>query len=384
MTGLIRSVEVEILLEEFYKQDIQTPQYIERRYFLEEETSYQVNGITQSGKSYLIKHTLLAHKKNSYLYIDCNDLRINVENLNKILTRFCNQNDIKIVALDNYKNTIALPKVKQLLIASVEHFDYPELETIKLYPLEYEGFLAFEQRYDESALNHFFQLGGLPAMHRVTAQERPRYIQKSFHYALSEIGFDIFALAVNLMTQKVSAFMLYERLKTTRKISKDKLYTNLDTLLSQGYLHQLPKYDHAKAIKKLYLCDISIKNAFSTQKHFGRLFENMVYLEMLKKEFELYYDEDIDFYLPSQNRVVLCMPFGNQEALFKKVEKIEGFLITHGVKQVEVVTMTNESSLQHPFVHVEMIPFSVWALTEGEDDAEEPQNTKISFGDLLS
>lgn len=376
---------MEILLEEFYKQDLQTPQYIERRYFLEEETSYQLNGITQSGKSYLIKHTLLGYKKSSYLYIDCNDLRIDVSELNKSLTRFCNQNDIKTVALDNYREEITLPKVKQLIIACAEHFGYPDLETMTLYPLDYEGFLAFESRYDESALNHFFQLGGLPGMHRISAQERVRYLQRSFQDALSEIGFDILQLAANLMTQKVSAFMLYERLKAKRKISKDKLYSNLESLVTQGYLHQLGKYAHLKATKKLYLCDIAIKNALSTQKHFGRLFENMVYLEMLKQGFELYYEEEIDFYLPQQNRVVLCMPFGNQEALFKKIEKIEAFIITHGVTKVEVVTMSNESTLQHPFVPVEMIPFSVWALTEGEED-ETLQHTsnRISFEHLLS
>jgi len=374
---------MEILLEEFYRQDLHTPQYIERRYFLEEK-SYQVNGISQSGKTALIKHTLLGYKKSSYLYIDCNDLRIDVVQLNETLTRFCNQNDITAVALDNYREEIALPKVKQLIIASVDHYDYPDLTTMKLYPLDFEGFLAFEPRYDESALNHFFQLGGFPAMHRVSSEERVRYIQRSLKGALTDIGFDIILLATNLMSQKVSAFMLYERLKTTRKVSKDKLYTNFEQLTTQGYLYQLEKLNHAKAVKKLYLCDTSLKNALSTQKHFGRLFENMVYLEMVKKEFVLYYEEEIDFYIPEQNRVVLCMPFGNQEALFKKVEKLEGFIITHSVTKVEVVTMTNESSLQHPFVTVEMIPFSVWALTEGEEDAEndEPTPTRISFDDL--
>ncbi len=360
---------MEILLEEFYRQDLHTPQYIERRYFLEED-SYQINGISQSGKSALIKHTLLGYKKSSYLYIDCNDLRIDVDSLNETLTRFCNQNDITAVALDNYREEIALPKVKQLIIASVDHYDYPDLETIKLYPLDFEGFLAFEPRYDESALNHFFQLGGFPAMHRVPSEERVRHIQRSLKNTLTEIAFDIMLLATNLITQKVSAYMLYERLKSTRKISKDMLYKNFETLIIQGYLHQLEKFNHPRAVKKLYLCDTSVKNALSTQKHFGRLFENMVYLEMLKKEFTLFYDEEIDFYIPDQGRIVLCMPFGNQEALFKKIEKIEGFIITHGITKVEVVTMTNESSLQHPFVPVEMIPFSVWALTEGEDEVQ--------------
>ncbi len=371
---------MEILLEEFYKQDLHTPQYIERRYFLEED-SYQVNGISQSGKTALIKHTLLGYKKSSYLYIDCNDLRIEVDELNETLTRFCNQNDITAVALDNYREEIALPKVKQLIIASVDHYDYSGLKTIKLYPLDFEGFLAFEPRYDETALNHFFQLGGFPAMHRVPSEERIRYIQRSLQSTLTEISFDIMLLATNLISQKVSAYMLYERLKATRKISKDMLYKNFETLVVQGYLHQLGKYDHPRAVKKLYLCDTSVKNALSSQKHFGRLFENMVYLEMLKKEFTLFYDEEIDFYIPEQNRIVLCMPFGNQEALFKKIEKIEGFIITHGISKVEVVTMTNESSLQHPFVTVEMIPFSVWALTEGEEDTEDDEltPTRISF-----
>jgi predicted AAA+ superfamily ATPase len=327
---------MEILLEEFYKQDLHTPQYIERRYFLDEK-SYQVNGISQSGKTALIKHILLGYKKSSYLYIDCDDLRIDVMALNETLTRFCNQNDITAVALDNYRAEIALPKVKQLIIASVAHHDYSELKTIRLYPLDFESFLAFEARYDESALNHFFQLGGFPAMHRIPSEDRIRHIQRSLKSALTEIGFDIMLLATNLLTQKISAYMLYERLKTTRKISKDMLYKNFETIVVQGYLHQLEKFNHPRAVKKLYLCDTSIKNALSTQKHFGRLFENMVYLEMLKKEFTLFYDEEIDFYIPEQDRVVLCMPFGNQEALFKKIEKIEGFIITNGITKVEVV-----------------------------------------------
>ncbi|MCJ7765313.1 MAG: ATP-binding protein, partial [Thiovulaceae bacterium] len=173
------------------------------------------------------------------------------------------------------------------------------------------------------------------------------------------------------VTQKVSAYMVYERLKPIRKISKDMLYKNFETLTQQGYLHQLEKFDHPRAVKKLYHCDISVKYALSTQKHFSRLFENMVFLEMLKKEFILYYDDGIDFYIPSQDRIVLCVPFGNQEALFKQIEKIEAFIITNNIKKVEVVTMSNESSLRHPFVPVEMIPFSVWALTEGEEGEED-------------
>jgi len=359
---------MEILLEEFYKQDLHSANYTERRYQIQDDHSYQLTGITLSGKTSIIKNYLLQHKKSSYLYIDCADLRINIDELNTNLYRFCNQNDITLLALDNYKEEILLPKVKQLIIASQHYNDFKELTHLKVYPLNYEGFLAFEQRFDDTALSHFFQLGGFPLMHRVPSEERTVYLQKHLQHRLDDISFDLLHLSTQFISQKVSAFTLYERLKQQRRISKDKLYKQFEALVQDEYLYMLEKYQAPKAIKKLYHCDIAIKNVLTSQKHFGRLFENMIYLEMIKGGFEVYYDENIDFYIPEQNRIVIPQPFGNDETLFKLVEKLEAFIITHGVKRVEVVTMSAEASLHHPFVEVAMEPFNVWALSEGEED----------------
>ncbi|RLA71582.1 MAG: ATP-binding protein [Epsilonproteobacteria bacterium] len=356
---------MENLLGEFYRLDLHAGHFIVRKTQILEQ-SCQLNGITQSGKTALIKHTLLGRKKSSYLYIDCNDIRIDTIELNIILGSFCKKNKVECVALDNYHTSIVPPNVPQLIISSEVHHDFDNLETIRLYPLDYEEFLAYEHKYDSTALNHFFQLGGFPGMHRIVSDDRNRSIQKNLQFSLSDIEFNLMLLSAKMSTQKISAFSLYERLKSERRISKDMLYKNMQQLTAKGYLHQLAKFEHPRATKKLYLCDIAIKNALSTQKHFGRLFENLIYLEMHKRGFEIYYDEGIDFYLPEQQRVVLCMPFGNQEMLFKKVEHIEAFIITHNVTKVEVVTMSSESELSHPFATVEMIPFAIWALVEGE------------------
>jgi hypothetical protein len=357
---------MEILLEEFYKQDLHTGHFVERKLQFDADASYQIVGIAKSGKTALLKHYLLGKKKAEYLYIDCRDIRIDVGELNDELTRFCNQRDITCVALDNYRSEIRLPNVAQLILTGESRYDIEGVTPLRLYPLDYEEFLAYEHKFDSTALNHFFQLGGFPAMHRIPGEERVRYIQESLQYALNDIEFALMLLASKMASQKVSAFMLYERLKTERKISKDMLYKSMEQLLDKGYLHQVEKFGHARAAKKLYLCDAAVKNALSTQRHFGRLFENLVYLEMLKRGYHVTYGESVDFYLPRQRRVVLCMPFGNQEMLFKKIESIEAFIVTHGVKRVEVVTMSAESALQHPFVTAEMIPFGIWALVEGE------------------
>lgn len=354
---------MEILLEEFYKTDLHTGYFVERKTQLDNR-SYAINGITKSGKTVLIKHYLLSRRKSSYLYIDCRDVRIDIPEFNTRIGSFCDEHQIECLALDNYHDEMLLPNVPQRIISSESPRYIEGLEALSLFPLDYEEFLAYEHKFDSTALNHFFQLGGFPAMHRIPSEERALYIQQAFQHSLNPIEFDLMLLAAKMASQKVSAFMLYERLKLERKLSKDMLYKSLSQLTEKGYLHQIAKYDHQRATKKLYLCDGALKNALSTQKHFGRLFENLVCLEMLKRHLPVYYDENIDFYLPEQHRVVLCMPFANQEMLFKKIESIEAFIITHAIERVEVVTMSSEGALRHPFATVEMIPFAIWALVE--------------------
>jgi len=352
---------MEILLEEFYKTDLQIEKFVDRKVHID-SASYQIVGISKSGKTKLIKHYLLGLKKNSYLYIDCSDVRIDYEQIGSLLTSFCNKNKIDTLAFDNYKQEIKIPNVSQLIISSQKRLDIDYLEVLELYPLDYEEFLAYEHKYDSSALNHFFQLGGLPFMHKISADDKNIYIQEFLQYTLDDMEFDILRLCAKLMSQKLSAFTIYERLKTSRKISKDKLYKSFDSLVQKKYIHLLEKFNHTKAIKKIYLCDTSLKTALGIEKNFGRLFENMVFLELLKSQTESYYDDEIDFYLPKYNEIILCKPFVDERQLFKKLESIEAFIFTHSITKVTAVTMNKEGSISHPLSKVEIVPFDIWAL----------------------
>lgn len=351
------------LLDDYYRHDVHNPNFIERKASLNEESVW-IMGIAQSGKTSLIKNYLLSHKKSSYLYLDCRDIRLDMDELNEHLEPFCLEHKIKILALDNYHKDIKLFTLEQIILSS-DYTDQSDYETLALHLLDYEEFLAFESKYyDSTALNHFFQLGGFPAMHRLPSEERSLYLQKTLLYALNDIELSVMIQASKMVTQKVSAFTLYERLKSERKISKDKLYAHLQSLFDKHYLYGCEKFNHPSAIKKLYLCDIAIKHALTLQKHFGKVFENLVYLELIKHNIECYYDEGIDFYLPERNQIVLASAFANEHALFKKVEALEGFIITYQVKEVIVVTMNLENTLSHPIAKIEMVPFSQWALGE--------------------
>ncbi len=352
---------MDILLEEFYKTDLHVEKYIQRKVSIDEK-SYQINGISKSGKTRLVKNYLLSLKKNSYLYINCQDIRIDIQKLNASLASFCNLNKIDTLVFDNYTSEFKFVNVSQLIITSEIPYEIDILERLTLYPLDYEEFLAYEHKYDSSALNHFVQLGGFASMHTIPPDERAVYLQNVLQFTLNEIEFDILCLCAKLMSQKLSAYTLYERLKTTRKISKDKLYASFTLLAQKKYIHQLAKYNHTRATKKVYLCDTSLKSALSTEKNFAKLFENMVYLELLKSSTECYYEEGIDFYLPASDEIILCKPFVDERRLFKKLESIEAFLFTYGIKKVTVITMNKEGNISHPLSSVDIIPFDIWAL----------------------
>ena len=357
---------MENLLNDYYLQSLHVNRFIPRKVNID-KNSLQLIGTTQSGKTTLIKQYLLTCKKSSYLYLDCSDLRVNIVALNNILEEFCNKNSINILALDNYNKEINLPHIRQLIISAERAFENIGLNIVLLNPLDYEEFLAYEPKYDSTALNHFLQLGGYPVMHNINSDERHLFLQRKLHTKLNDIELSILHIVTKNTSLKLSTFAIYERLKGERRISKDKLYQNINSLLKKRYIYELQKYAHEKATKKLYLCDIAIKNALTTQKHFARLFENLIFLEMIKRNFKLYYTDGIDFYLPHHNRIVLCMPFAVKDALFKKVESIEAFIVKNAVLHVEVVTVGSEGTLQHPFVTVKMMPFSEWAIVEGED-----------------
>ncbi|QFR48428.1 ATP-binding protein [Sulfurimonas lithotrophica] len=350
------------LLEEFYKTDLIVNKFQYRKLYIEDNISYQINGISQVGKTKLVKNYLLSLKKNTYIYIDCSDVRIDIEEFNKHISKFCIKNRIDVLVYDNYTKEFKIPNVSQLIITSQMPIQNEYLTQVTLYPLDYEEFLAYEHKYDSTALNHFVQLGGYPAMHKINSDERITYIQKSLQCILEPQEFEILKNCAKMTSTKLSPFSIYERLKQTQRVSKDKLYKSYDNLVSKNYIHQLSKFNSQRATKKIYLCDISLKSALVSQKHFGRLFENMLYLELLKHNHEIYYEEGIDFYLPQDSEIILSMPFADERTLFKKVESIEAFIITYGITQITAITMNNEATISHPFSRIEMIPFDIWAL----------------------
>lgn len=352
-------------LEHLYEQNIKKIHLVERKVQINSPKT-QIVSPPYVGATSLIISVLNGEPSNSYLYIDLDDYRIDRSSIAENIDQFCQNNNIKTVAIDRYDGSFPLPAVAQVIISTATALDLENFETLYLMPLDFEEFLALDNRYEtlENALSHFLQIGGFPQLINIANANRHRYLQDLLKLTLTELELEILSFVSKQMGQKLSIFHIFDRFKKQRKLSKDHFYKTFYNLIDQRWLLWLEKYAHPKAAKKLYLIDFALKGALTFTKNFSQVFESLVFLELKKVNKEVYYDEAIDFYIPNEDRVIITLPFATEKSLFTLMEKIEGWLITHDVHKMEVVTMNSEAQLNHPFLKVEMIPFTRWALIE--------------------
>lgn len=355
------------MLEALYNQSNKKTSLITRKSNISSAFTI-IKGAGKTGKTSIIKQYLSTLPSSAYLYVDLNDLRIDKEILIDELIDFCQKNKIHTLVIEAYDLTIPLPNVSQIILSTEVSLEIEGFENINVYNLDFEEYLAFDSRYDslENAFTHFLQTSSYPELYYAHQDNRQKQLQNILKLSLNPLELQIMIHSAKLIGQKVSAFHMFERLKLQQKLSKDMFYKTFYGLIDKGYLYWVEKYGHSRATKKLYTLDFNIKNALTLQKDFSRLFETLVYLEMLKKGSKIYYADGIDFYIPEENRIVLTMPFSNEDVLFKKIESIEAFIIENGVLHVEVVTMSAQTKLGLPYAVIEMMPFVQWAIIEGE------------------
>ena len=358
------------MLDALYNLSTKKPNLIPRKYQITKPFTI-IKGASHTGKTSIIKQYLAALPAASYLYIDLNDLRIDIDTIKQELIGFCNENKIQTLVIENYIEDVPLPNLSEIILSTEENLDIDGFDHMTVYNLDFEEFLAFDTRYDtlDSAFTHFLQTGSYPELYYTHQDNRQKQLQNILRLSLNPLELQIMIHSARLLGQQVSAFQMFERLKQQQKLSKDMFYKTFYGLMEKGYLYWVEKFEHARATKKLYTLDFNIKNALTLQKDFSRLFETLVFLEILKRGSEIYYADGIDFYIPQENRIVLTMPFSNEDVLFKKIESIEAFIIENGVLHVEVVTMSAETKLGLPYAIVEMMPFVQWAIVEGEEES---------------
>jgi len=302
-----------------------------------------ITGPKRVGKTFLV-FNFLKNFKGKYKYIDFNDYR----------EKDYNFDDVDLVVLDNYNFQIPLPN-KTTFVISEKNINIDGFRKIELNGLDFEEFFAFESSLNiNQTFDKFLRLGNFP---NILTEEyfKDEYLKETFE--LLPYNKEILAFFFAHAGEKFTLYQIYQILKKDMKISKDSFYKITNELLENRIIFEVNKFDSPKSPKKFFSYNFAFKSIMTNRKNILHIFENIIFLELNKKE--VFYKDTLSFYLPEEKRGILVLPFANEEVALEKLKKVHS-----DVNRVEIITISNEFEIQNKNFEVEVIPFWRWKFAE--------------------
>jgi len=321
---------------------LQIPKKIKQRKISLKFQNTLITGPKRVGKTFLV-FNFLKNFKGKYKYIDFSDYK----------EKEFDFSDIDLVIYDNYDFSVPLPPVTTFVISN-KNIDIKGFEKIELKGLDFEEFFAFESTINiNQCFDRFLRLGNFP---RIFNEEyyRDEYLKETFE--LLPYNKKILKFFFSHIGEKFTLYQIYQILKKEMKISKDTFYSITNELLQNRIIYEVNKFDSPKSPKKFYSYNFAFKNILTNRKNIQYTFENIIFLELNKKD--VFYKETLTFYLPEEERGILVLPFADEEVAKEKLKKVTN------VKKVDIITISNEFELKHKKFEVEVIPFWRWRFAE--------------------
>lgn len=183
---------------------------------------------------------------------------------------------------------------------------------------------------------------------------------------------------ISSSTKQISINKIFNELKSSGiKIGKNTLYEFLEYVQNIYLALTLQKYDNSlinKELgeKKIYSIDIGLNNAteFRFSDDIGKSLENAVFLELKRKEFDIYYyrtsKSECDFLVFDKNTIsdVIQVTFDMSDENTKKreikglIEACKNFDLKSGI----IITFDNEDELIENGIKIKIIPFYKWSI----------------------
>lgn len=216
--------------------------------------------------------------------------------------------------------------IPYVCIGDITHYIHG-YHKVKLHGLSFEEYLSFDTKKlnIETLFSNFIRDGNSPEILFLPDFKKHERKWEIMQIAL-KLDFEIFYHILALQSLKVSIHGIYQFLKQKVKISKDRVYPLIHKLQSNSIIY-LCYHIHEYAIKtpnakyKLYFYDFSLSE-FSDSRNFLRMYENMVFLELIAMKYEVFYSDLCDF-IDIQKRIIfLCMPFASLESIQEKIALI--------------------------------------------------------------
>ncbi len=352
-------------LEACYEINFSKVNFIERKFKIKNSKTI-ITGASKTGKSYLIYDFLSEFKAKEYLYIDFSDLRNDVMGISLNLEKFIRMNEIIVLVLENFDFNFEIPNCENIIISTKNPRKIRGFENLTINPLDFEEYLLHDNKHQNitQSFNSFLKFGNLPELINLEEHKRIHRLQEIIELQCKdETYYEIFKILIENIDEKKSLFQIFNFLKMKMKISKDKFYEICKIYENNKSIFFLPKYNQQKSTKKIYCYNHSFLNAISHTKKFKSEFSNMVFLELINKYEEIYYLDNIDFYIKSKNIAIVPIPFFNTFLTGNLIKKIIKNAYELNINEINIVTISNNEKINDPKIKLNVIPFYEWALS---------------------
>lgn len=385
-------------------------------------------GVRRSGKTYLLYDIFRKNKERS-LYIDFEDERLidfevgDFESLKEVFFELNPSVEEPVFLFDEIQNIKGWEKfvrricekeqIDTFVTGSSSKMMPEEIHTalrgrawsLEVTPFSFREFLKIKNINTEDKeifysrkrilIKRYFQeyllWGGFPEVILADSEEEKRKIVKEYfkamffkdlveRFSLTNTGL-LSILMENLFSSfsiKVSLTSFYKQFKKKLSFSKDKLFFYYKCLLDSMLLFEVRKfspsfYKRLRNPAKIYVVDTSLCRRVTLQ-DYGRLLENIVFLELRKMADEIFYFEEkreCDFVVKDFKgkfkayQVVWELHRENRE---REIEGLVNALDYFSLQEGVILTKDQEEEIEIKKKKIKIIPVWKWICSKEDKD----------------
>jgi predicted AAA+ superfamily ATPase len=348
------------ILEHFYNHPPRNDTFAERSVSWPALGDINLYGPRGCGKTALILERIKHADKT--LYIDLESPTLIITPLETLpLQAFIDEYDIDELVLDHYEEGMmeTFPEVKRLVVVSRSPLHDSRFSRLKLEPLSYEEFLAFQPSTSAVlAFNRFLRTGSLPATARQLKSVQLT-MKRFFQHQFSPNEQALILMLARYNAQPLTVHQIYTFTREYFKISKDTVYETIARFRDEGIVHII---DNAvkRSGKKTFLYDFAFAKYLAPDLSFGAQFETLTVLSMRKKGIRCK-TLGLHEFVTENGALIAPAPFESEEQAWAKAQKRFGYYKEHGIREVLFVTVSNAYAFDIGDIRFRALPFYEWS-----------------------
>lgn len=381
-------------------------------------------GVRRCGKSTLLQHIRQQHTEKKY-YLNFEDERLidfKVDDFQMMMELFielfdeektCYFDEIQNITgwerfvrrlyEQGYKIFITGSNAKMLSQEMGTHLTGRYIK-IELYPFSFNEFLLFKNSVIDTKklttamkaklnnlMKQYITIGGFP---QYVKDEMLEYLQSLYESILYRDIISRYKLPNEFIIRELAFYfasnvgkeITYNALKKQLKLGCANTASDYCHYLESCYLFFLVKRfsfsvkQQLNSPKKVYAIDSGLAHAigFRSTQDAGRMLENIVFVELKRRNFEIYYhkeNKECDFVVCKQNQIKaliqVCYDLSDAATKEREVSGIIDAMQTYKIKKGIIISLTEIDeitvNLDRKQYHIDIIPIWMWLQETGND-----------------